>query len=146
MATINKSRQKNCAKYLFLLVWMYQNFQIRRQWRLSRAYFRILTQRPSMKKSLSSTQKLRISIKEEEMQHHLKCEGSQKRRSMRITTINLLSEKSRKLLNAKSEKRNSWELRSSKISSSKSKNKVWLIKKKYSKGVKLAIKDKRVDY
>ena len=146
MATINKSKRKNCAKYLSLLVWMYQNFQIRRLWRSSRVCFKILTQRPSMKKSLSSMRKQKISIKRGEMQHPPKCVGSQRKRSMRITSINSRSERSRKLQNGKLSRRKSLELRNSKISSNRLKNKVWLIKKKYSKGLIQAIRDRRVDY
>ena len=69
-------------------------------------------------------QKLKISIKKGEMQLHLKCVGSQRRKSMRIISINLRSERSRKLLNAKLDRRKSLELRSLKISSSRLKNKV----------------------
>ena len=69
-------------------------------------------------------QKLKISIKKGEMQLHLKCVGSQRRKLMRIISINLRRERSRKLLNAKLGRRRSLELRSSKISSSRLKNKV----------------------
>ena len=77
-----------------------------------------------MKMNSFSMPKLKILTKRGDKQRHLKCEGLLRRRLVRTITIDWQNEKNKKQLNGKHVKRSNLGHHSSKISSSRLKDKV----------------------